>query len=120
MTVLTGKRILLVEDEFLVAAMAEDALTELGAIVIGPAYRIREGLALAATETLDGAVLDINIAGERSDGIAELLISRNIPFIRATGYGRQEDKGDGVPVIDKPYSIDKLANALVSVMDRQG
>ncbi|MFP3942879.1 MAG: response regulator [Alphaproteobacteria bacterium] len=115
MASLNGKRILVVEDEFLVAGFIEDALGELGAIVVGPVYRIEEGLVLAREEPLDGAVLDINLNDERSDPIADALKARGIPFIFATGYGRSE-KGKGVPVVDKPYTEEKLADALDRVL----
>jgi CheY-like chemotaxis protein len=111
MASLAGKRILVVEDEYLVAAFIENALTELGAVVVGPVYRIKEGVSLAQDEDLDVAVLDVNLNEERSDPIAQTLRDRGIPFILATGYGEAE-RNAGVPILDKPYTEEKLAKAL--------
>jgi CheY-like chemotaxis protein len=113
---LAGKRVLLVEDEFLIAAVAEQTLLELGAQVVGPAYRLGEALALAQAEPLDGAVLDINLNGERSDPVAAVLMGRAIPFVFATGYGPSRTPGFDVPVLDKPYSPASLERALHSAM----
>jgi DNA-binding response OmpR family regulator len=112
MNTLAGRRILVVEDEFLVAAMVEDALLDLEAVVVGPAATLAEGLRLAARETLDLAILDVNLNGERSDAIADALTARNIPFIRATGYGEAAGRRYGGTVLDKPYSVERLVAAL--------
>lgn len=119
METLIGKRILVVEDEYLVAGFIEDALNELGAVVVGPVYRIQEGVSLAREEPLDAAVLDVNINNQRSDPIADVLRERDIPFIFATGYGRAE-RGAGAPVLDKPYTDEKLAEALGSILSSPG
>ena len=63
MSVLTGKRILVVEDEFLVALEAENMLVEAGAHVVGPAYQVDAALDLVEAETIDGALLDVNLGG---------------------------------------------------------
>jgi CheY-like chemotaxis protein len=114
-TLLEGKRILVVEDEVLVAYMAEEFLLELGAIVVGPAYRVSDGLVLAEREKLDAAVLDVNMDGSRSDPIADVLKDRAIPFVLSTGYGEVESKR-GVPVLDKPYTAEALGEVLRHVM----
>ncbi len=116
---LEGKRILVVEDEVVVALMVEEYLLELGAVVVGPAYRIAEGLTLAERETLDAAVLDVNMDGIRSDPVADMLTSRAIPFVLATGYGEVESKR-GVPVLDKPYTAEMLGAALERAMAAAG
>lgn len=116
MTALDGKRILLVEDEFLVAAQVEGMLAELGAVVVGPAGRMRDGLALAEQETLDAAVLDININGEHSTVIADALRSRNIPFVLASGYGEGAGEMGEAPRISKPYNKEKLGTALLRIV----
>jgi len=117
MTGLQGKRILLVEDEFFVAAMAADMLAELGATVVGPAATIAKGMRLAETEALDAAVLDLNIGGERSDAIAAALRARNVSVVFATGYGRAGLAMAGTAaVVEKPYSQEKLAEALLQAL----
>jgi CheY-like chemotaxis protein len=85
MSSLAGKRILLVEDEFIIAAMAEDMLTGLGATVIGPASTIATALRLAESDRIDAAVLDVNMDGDRIDPVAEALGARSIPVIFARG-----------------------------------
>lgn len=115
---LAGKRVLLVEDEYIVAAMAEDMLAGLGAEVVGPASSLSRGLILAETEPLDAAVLDINIQGRTVDPVADVLSRRDIPFIFATGYGRPGLRGRSqqAPLLDKPYTVEKLAALLASVL----
>lgn len=116
MTDLEGLRVLVLEDEPIVAMMLEDMLIELGCEVVGPASNIADGLALAEGGAFDVAVLDININGERSDAIAYALDRRGTPYMFATGYGSA-----GVPdclsrgVIQKPYTLDQLAEALASL-----
>ena len=110
---LADKRILLVEDEVLIAEMVVDMLAALGATVIGPATSLEAGLSLAGSESIDAAVLDINLRGERIDPIADLLHARGIAVLFATGYGIAPgvDRRDA-PVIDKPYTQERLAAGL--------
>jgi CheY-like chemotaxis protein len=118
MSSLAGARILLVEDEYLIAEMAGEMLAELGAVVVGPAYHMRDGLTLARGELLDAAVLDVNIHGETSDAIAGILQERDIPYVLATGYGEAAVRQDGVPVLDKPYDAESLATVLRRALAR--
>jgi len=114
---LTGKRVLLVEDEVLIAEMVVDMLEGLGATVIGPATSLETGLSLAGSEEIDAAVLDVNLRGKRIDPIADLLIARGVPVVFATGYGKAAGTARGrVEAIDKPYTQDRLANALWRAM----
>jgi CheY-like chemotaxis protein len=114
MTRLSGRRILIVEDEALVAMLVEDALLDVGATVIGPAATVAEAMQLLESEMPHAAVLDINLSGESSSPVADLLAARGIPFLVASGYG-----SDGVPpghedapVLAKPYDPDDLTRAL--------
>lgn len=107
---LHGLRILVVEDTLLVAEMIEDALHDLGCDVIGPAPRLQRGLALAGEAGLDGALLDVNLAGERCFPIADALAERGVPFAFLTGYG---DAGippeyQRVPRLAKPFDLRSL------------
>lgn len=114
---LSGKRILVVEDEVLIAVMVTDMLAGLGATVVGPATTIEAGLSLAGSETFDAAVLDINVRGERIDPIADLLVARGIPMLFATGYGMAAvAERRNAFVIDKPYTQERLANSLTQAM----
>jgi CheY-like chemotaxis protein len=118
-SVLAGLRVLLVEDEGLIAALAADMLHDLGAHVVGPAPSLARALALARTEPIDAAVLDINLRDERVDPVAALLRARRIPFVFATGYGQGAMVPDGEPaVVEKPYTQEKLAEALVRALGR--
>lgn len=93
---LAGRRILLVEDEVLIAMLLEDAFIEAGCQVIGPFGRFSEALAAARDETIDAAVLDVNVAGEKIYPVAELLHRRLVPFLLLSGYG------DGAVPPDRP------------------
>ena len=116
-SVLTGKRILVVEDEVIVSIMLEDMLNELGATVVGPARTLSEALAMATTERIDAAVLDVNLRGEKIDAVAEVLQQRGVRFLFATGYGQGTGMVPaGAPVIDKPYTKDALARALAGCL----
>jgi DNA-binding NtrC family response regulator len=83
-----GCRMLVVEDEFLIACDLRDALQEAGAVVIGPCRSVRSALeTLSGEREVHGAVLDINIDGEMVFPVADALALRGVPFVFATGYG---------------------------------
>lgn len=108
------RRVLVVEDEMLVAMLMEDYLDELGYEVVGPAMRLDRALKTAAEENFDFAILDINLAGEKSFPVADLLRARGVPFIFATGYGvagLTEAHRDAV-VLQKPFRIEDLQQAM--------
>lgn len=114
---LKGKRILVVEDEALIAVMVEDMLTEMGCSVVGPAATIEQALTLARAADVDGAVLDVNVRGERIDPVADELAARGVPMLFATGYGEVRlASGAAATVIDKPYTQEKLARGLAAAM----
>jgi CheY-like chemotaxis protein len=115
---LAGKRILIVEDEALVAAMLQDMLIDLGATVVGPAFTIARSLELAREAHIDAAVLDVNVRGERIDPVAAVLRDRRIPVVFATGYNQGPDGASEAPVIDKPYTRERLAEALRLALHR--
>jgi CheY-like chemotaxis protein len=83
---LRGLRILVVEDNFLMAESVRDLLDECGCETVGPAPRLEVALELASHELLDGAFLDINLAGEYCFPVARLLRERGVPFMFLTGY----------------------------------
>ena len=121
MSVLAGKRILLVEDEPIVAMMATDMIEEFGATVVGPAMTLATALRLAETAEVDAAVLDINLNGARSDPAAEALARRQVPFVYATGCGaRGARAASAAPVLDKPYTQEALKDALIDAISRSG
>jgi CheY-like chemotaxis protein len=117
-TALDGRRILVVEDEALVAAMLVEILEDLRAVVVGPAGNVATGLPLAQSAEIDAAILDVNLRGEWIDPVALTLRARGIPFVFATGYGTAPRDGfDGVPVLDKPYTDEGLVLALTRAFD---
>src|SRR5437879_9653711 len=86
---LAGLRILVVEDNFLVAEDLRGLLSRRGCDVVGPAPRVEQGLTLVAAGGLDGAVLDINLGDENCFPIAAALRARSVPFLFLTGYDDQ-------------------------------
>ncbi|WP_220094547.1 response regulator [Novosphingobium taihuense] len=107
-----GKRILVVEDEFIVAAMLCDTLEDNGAVPLGPVGRVAEGLTVIAQGGIDAAVLDWNLAGEPGTPLAEALAERGIPFVIATGYGSVEAPFADRPILGKPYISANLIEKL--------
>jgi CheY-like chemotaxis protein len=112
---LNGRRLLIVEDEYMIAADLAHALKDRGANVIGPAASTEEALELLETEHhIDGAVLDINLGGERSYQVADALRARAVPFVFATGYDSWNipDTYASVPCLEKPVNTRALARLL--------
>ena len=109
----TTRRVLVVEDEALIASMIVGWLEEMGCEAVGPAFRIADGLRLAETELLDAAVLDVNVNSEQVYPLAEYLRGRGIPLVFATGYGeRIAEAAHTSPVLEKPFTFDQLTDAL--------
>lgn len=104
----------MVEDEVIVAMTLEDMLADLDCSVVGPANSLDEALILAASADFDAALLDVNLDGQRSDQVADVLLQRGIPFGFITGYGRAgiEPGGSSPPVLSKPCCAASLAEFL--------
>ncbi|HWH17818.1 MAG TPA: response regulator [Allosphingosinicella sp.] len=115
-------RILIVEDEMLVAMNIEDMLLELGHEVAGIASRLEPALALARESALDAALLDVNLAGSQSFPVAAALRDRGIPFLFATGYGPKGiiDEFRDWPVLQKPFRAADLERAIASLPEGRG
>jgi CheY-like chemotaxis protein len=117
-SVLTGKRILVVEDESIVAAMVEDMLAELGASAVGPAGTIERALEIAETAAFDAAILDVNVRGELIDPVVRVLERRGVPFVFATGYGSVDrSPSPNAPILSKPYTQQNLERALTAALN---
>jgi DNA-binding response OmpR family regulator len=112
------RRILVVEDEALVAMQLEDMLAELGHDIAASCARLDEAVAAARTIACDAAVLDINLSGQTSFPVAQTLKDRGVPFLFATGYGTSilPPELAGSQVLHKPYSLDDLRLALSSAL----
>lgn len=111
---MAARRILIVEDEMMIAMMVEDFLADLGWNVVGVAGTLDQALAMARDAAIDAALLDVNLNGRNTFGAAEILRERQIPFVFATGYGVQgiDDRFRAVPTLTKPYQLDQLDGAL--------
>jgi len=106
----SGLRVLLVEDEFMVALLLETELAAIGCKIIGPVGRLDRALEIAQREAVDVAILDVNVNGNEVYPVAEALAARGIPFVFVSGYGRQGLRapyGDR-PTLQKPFQIGNL------------
>lgn len=115
---LDGLRVLLVEDETVVAMLLEDMLADLGCVV-RTASRLAKALELLQRIEVDVALLDLNVAGEEVYPVAEALVARNVPLVFATGYG-----AGGLarawrerPTLQKPFQQRQLLLALREALD---
>jgi DNA-binding response OmpR family regulator len=113
-------RILVVEDEMLLAMLMEDTLADFGCEVVGPVARIAEGVRLANTERLDGAILDINVAGVEVFPIARELAQRGIPFVFVSGYEstRLPHEWHNRPTLQKPFQPRELAHSMAKAFSK--
>jgi CheY-like chemotaxis protein len=116
--VLQDLRVLVVEDEMVVAMLLEDMLLDLGCVVVGPASRVDEALRLAENQAVDAAILDVNVAGAEVYPVAAALKARRIPFVFATGYGTigLRDEYRGTPTVQKPFRQDELARSISAAL----
>lgn len=114
---LTGARVLIVEDEAMIAMLIEEFLSDLGCDVAASASRLDSAVEKARNLAIDIAVLDVNLAGQLSYPVAGVLRERGIPFVFATGYGAEGMPAEfrGAPVLSKPFAQEQLAEALRSV-----
>lgn len=116
---LEGYRVLVVEDEALLAMDIQDALEPLGCEIAGPAATVEDALLLIEEHAIDGALMDINLGGGRNSyPIAEALAGRGIPFAFLTGYGEQGVSSDysGTPVLSKPFDEKSLVRMLSGLL----
>jgi DNA-binding LytR/AlgR family response regulator len=117
---LTGRRVLVVEDEFLLAMELETLLQQGGCIVLGPVPTIHQALAVLDHEQPEVALLDVNLKGERATPVAAALIDRGVPFVLITGYSRlqlTEPELHAAPRIDKPLTCRDLKRAMAQALE---
>ena len=107
-------RVLLVEDEFFVALTVEDVLQGFGCTIVGPLPTLAQALQAARTEPLSGAVLDVNLNGEKVYPAADALLARGIPFVFATGYSAADlpERFRGLPRVQKPFNTETLRQTI--------
>lgn len=113
-----ANRVLIVEDEPMLAMDLESILQSLGFEVAGPASRIDTAKRLASDVACDAAILDLNLGGARAEAVADILAARNIPFIFATGYGDGyvDERFASVRVVEKPYDQQTIEGALSEML----
>lgn len=110
-------RVLVVEDEFMVADYISMLLEDLGCSVVGPVATIIEALDLVRYGALDGAVLDVNLDGHSSAPIAAELHAKAMPFVVVTGYGGLKLESSALndaPRLPKPFSKNEFERTLVA------
>jgi DNA-binding response OmpR family regulator len=119
---LEGARVLVVEDEYLVAVLIEEILESAGCIVMGPIPRVLEALVAIDNDGYDAAVLDVNLAGERINPVADALSKRDVPFMFVTGYGANALPREYAerPHIGKPFRMAELLGMLSSILKCDG
>jgi len=112
---LRGSRILIVEDEYLLADELSAELTHAGAVVLGPLAALSDAMTAVTSEAaIDAAILDTNLRGERVFPVAELLERRHVPFLFTTGYDASQipARFSHITRCDKPTNVPKVLNEI--------
>lgn len=120
---LAGRRVLIVEDELLVAMDMEQLLRRHGGLVLGPAPSVARALALIDERLPDVAVLDVQLGAERAAPIAERLAADGVPFVLVTGHGGIEPEEPALrsaPRLNKPVVEQQLVRAIAGVLGAAG
>ena len=113
-------RILIAEDEFLIAAELEQTLGSLGYQCVGPFPTVEKALAAVRAEPIDGAILNLILDNERADEVAQLLQDRNIPFAFASGLSAadHDPRWHKMPKLSKPYSMAEVESVLAAMFPK--
>ncbi|HLH97852.1 MAG TPA: response regulator [Xanthobacteraceae bacterium] len=113
-------RILVVDDEPLIALLVQEWLAEMSCDVVGPALSVKSALSLMDAVELDGAIVDVSLGGESSFAVADRLTERGVPFAFATGYADDEVSArfPGAPILRKPFTLDDVRAAVATFRDR--
>jgi CheY-like chemotaxis protein len=117
---LSGRRILVVEDEMMVLMMIEDMLADLGCQSVTATATTDQAIALINTQVFDAATLDMNLNGTKNSSIADALVARGVPFIFSTGYSGHNmmDGYPDRPILKKPFNFEELAAILTRLLTR--
>ncbi|MGH6728430.1 MAG: response regulator [Pseudolabrys sp.] len=115
---MTMPRLLVVEDEYLIRMLLEDMLAELGYAVTAAVGSMAEAKDRAAHGDIDGAILDVNLDGEESYPVAEILAQRGLPFVFVTGYGERNlpESYRDRSALQKPFQAEQLSVALAELL----
>ncbi|MGH6794216.1 MAG: response regulator [Methylocella sp.] len=113
------RRVLIVEDEGMVAMLLEEMLTDLGHEVVAIVGRVDRAVELAFEAAVDVAVLDVNLNGQQIYPVATALKSRGVPFVFATGYDNSglNEEWRSVPTLQKPFQARDLERVMREVFD---
>jgi CheY-like chemotaxis protein len=113
---LSGLRVLVVEDEFLIALDLLSILDDLGCVALGLAATVPEALRLLAADPPDATLLDLNLGGASAAPVAEALTAGGMPFVTVTAYAvRPGPMFDGVPAVAKPFWAEEIRDALLGL-----
>jgi len=116
---LRGRRILVVEDEDMLAQCLSETLQDNGAVVVGPAGRLADAMTLVdADHALEAVILDVNLAGESAYPLADRLIDRGVPLLLTSGYDRSSTPARyaDVAYCTKPFGTAQVVQALASLL----
>jgi DNA-binding NtrC family response regulator len=116
----TGRRLLIVEDELLIALELQSIVEQLGGTVFGPAESVKSALQLLADTTPNAALLDANLRGNRVTPVAQACRDRSIPFALVTGYGRlelEEPVLQSAPRVRKPFDSRAIHKVLAIMLN---
>jgi CheY-like chemotaxis protein len=110
-------RVLVIEDDWLIASLVLGELTEYGYEVIGPARSVAQASSFAETAVIDAALVDLNLAGELPHAAIALLVQRRIPFLYMTAYSALPEGVDcAAPFLEKPFTRAELFAALEKIL----
>jgi two-component SAPR family response regulator len=118
---MTGLRVLVVEDDFLLAMDYEQTLRGAGCEVLGPVSREEKATALLEEERPDAVILDLNLAGRRPTALAGTMVEKGIPFVIVSGYAQKAVDHAvfrNAPLLAKPVRADALFNAIATLVHR--
>ncbi len=115
---LSGRRVLVIEDETLIVMMIEDMLTDLGCESVTTAATVNNALALINAQVFDAALLDMNLVGDTSTSVAEALVAHSVPFVYCTGNNDHKLRGHDWPVLKKPFKYEELGEILTRLLSR--
>jgi CheY-like chemotaxis protein len=118
----SSQRVLVIEDEWLVATLLEDMLAELGHSVVATAGTVDDALAAVDGQRFDLALIDMNLHGKSARGVADRLSERGIPFACTTGYGRTDldERFRGRPILLKPFELRDLEAIIAQALPATG
>ena len=115
---LSGRRVLVVEDEMMILMIIEDMLADLGCESVTAAATVDQALALIGTQVFDAAMLDMNLNGNKSHDVADALAARGVPFVFSTGYSALDVRSGyrDRPVLKKPFPYEELVEIFTRLL----